>query len=278
MPSIDSRGYRTHFEDDDFTDPWQPAEAVVIQHGFGRNSRFWYHWVPELARRFRVLRRDLRGHGGSADGGELEWSFDGLVDDLGVFIDEVVGGPAHLLAESTGGMIGVGLAARHPDKLRSLTLCAAPTTISVAGQRFFAGEHGSWQEALLHLGSEGWARWLLSQPGTFPSSDQRQLEWAVREFGRASPGALAEYSRIISTTDVAPLLSAVRVPALVLAPTRSAATSLEAQWQIARSIPDATLAPIDGQGHEIYVDRHEDCIRAFLAFVGGVGAGDPASS
>ena len=263
MPVIESRGYLTHFEDDDFTEPWETAETIVIQHGFGRNSRFWYHWVPALARRFRVVRRDLRGHGGSGDGGELEWSFEGLIDDLAAFIDEVVGGPAHLLAESTGGMIGAGLAARHPGRLSSLTLCAAPTTIDAAGQRFFAGEHGSWQEALRDLGSEGWARWLLTQPGTFPSSDRRQIEWAIREFGRASTGALAEYSQIISTTDVAPLLSRIQVPVLVLAPTRSAATSLEAQRQIAASIPNAVLAHIDGLGHEIYVDRHEECIQAF---------------
>jgi hypothetical protein len=29
-----------HYELDDFTDPWKPAETIVIQHGLGRNSRF----------------------------------------------------------------------------------------------------------------------------------------------------------------------------------------------------------------------------------------------
>jgi hypothetical protein len=38
-----------HYEVDDFTDPWKPAETLWIQHGFGRSSRFWYHWVPPLA-------------------------------------------------------------------------------------------------------------------------------------------------------------------------------------------------------------------------------------
>jgi pimeloyl-ACP methyl ester carboxylesterase len=270
MPSIESRGYTTYFEDDDFTDPWRPAETIVIQHGFGRNSQFWYHWVPALAREFRVVRRDLRGHGGSSDGGGLGWSFEGLVDDLAAFIDEVTPGPPHLVAESTGGMVAVGLSARYPEMLRSLTLCACPTTINDAAQRFFAGDHATWQEALVELGSEGWARWLLSQPGTFPSSEPQQIEWAIRQFGRASPAALAEYSRIISTTDVAPLLPQVQVPSLVLAPTASAATSIEAQQRIARSIPDATLVPIDGLGHEIYVDRHEECIRALRQFLDGV--------
>jgi pimeloyl-ACP methyl ester carboxylesterase len=279
VPSIESRGYTTHYEDDDFTDPWRPRDTILIQHGFGRNSQFWYHWVPALAREFRVVRRDLRGHGDSGDGGELRWSFEGLVDDLAAFIDEVSPGPTHLLAESTGGMVAVGVSARHPSKVRSLTLCACPTTINVAAQHFFAGDHVSWQEALVELGSEGWARWLLSQPGTFPSSDPQQIEWAIRQFGRASTSALVEYSRIISSTDVAPLLPQIRVPALVLAPTRSAATSMEAQQRMASLMPDAVLVPIDGQGHEIYVDRHADCVRALRQFVRvvarhGVGGSD----
>jgi pimeloyl-ACP methyl ester carboxylesterase len=267
MPRIRSRGYVTHYEEDDFTDPWRPRETILIQHGFGRNSQFWYHWVPALASEFRVLRRDLRGHGGSSDGGDLDWSLDGLVDDFAAFIDEVSPGPTHLVAESTGGMLAVALCARHPTKLQTLTLCACPTTINDAAQRFFAGDHASWQEALVELGSEGWARWLLSQPGTYPSSEPQQIDWAVQQFGRASSSALAEYSRIISTTDVSELLPQVRVPSLVLAPTRSAATSVEAQRRIARLLPNATLVLIDGQGHEIYVDRRDECLRALRRFV-----------
>jgi len=270
VPCIQSPGYVTHYEDEDFTDPWRPAETILIQHGFGRNGQFWYPWVPALAGQFRVVRRDLRGHGGSGDGGQVDWSFESLVDDLASFIDEVSPGPTHLLAESTGGMLAVGLGARYPGKIRSLTLCACPTTINADAQRFFAGDHASWQEALTELGSEGWARWLLSQPGTFPSSEPRQIEWAIRQFGRASADALVDYSRIISTTDVAGLLPEIRVPTLVLAPTRSAATSIQAQQQIANSIPDAVLVAIDGQGHEIYVDCREECIRALRQFVSGV--------
>ena len=63
MPKVIANNYETHYELDDFTDPWKPAETIVIQHGLGRSSRFWYHWVPLLARHYRVIRRDMRGHG-----------------------------------------------------------------------------------------------------------------------------------------------------------------------------------------------------------------------
>jgi hypothetical protein len=44
MPKVIANNYETHYELDDFTDPWKPAETIVIQHGLGRSSRFWYHW------------------------------------------------------------------------------------------------------------------------------------------------------------------------------------------------------------------------------------------
>jgi hypothetical protein len=43
MPKLIANNYETHYELDDFTDPWKPAETIVIQHGLGRSSRFWYH-------------------------------------------------------------------------------------------------------------------------------------------------------------------------------------------------------------------------------------------
>jgi hypothetical protein len=46
---VKANNYQMHYEVDDFTDPWKPAETLWIQHGFGRSSRFWYHWVPPLA-------------------------------------------------------------------------------------------------------------------------------------------------------------------------------------------------------------------------------------
>ena len=62
MPVIMANGLQTHYYDDNLS---APAEPAWIQHGFGRNANFWWEWVAPLAGTYRVLRRDLRGHGGS---------------------------------------------------------------------------------------------------------------------------------------------------------------------------------------------------------------------
>ena len=52
-----------HYYEDDFSDPWRAAPAILLQQGFSRNGQFWYTWVPLLSREFRVFRPDLRGMG-----------------------------------------------------------------------------------------------------------------------------------------------------------------------------------------------------------------------
>jgi 3-oxoadipate enol-lactonase len=54
-----------YYEDDDFTDPWESAPTILLQHGFSRGARFWYNWVPLLGAEFRILRPDMRGMGQS---------------------------------------------------------------------------------------------------------------------------------------------------------------------------------------------------------------------
>jgi len=48
-----------YYELDDFTPPWRQSETIWIQHGFGRNLRFWSHRVPLLAGHLRIVRRDM---------------------------------------------------------------------------------------------------------------------------------------------------------------------------------------------------------------------------
>jgi 3-oxoadipate enol-lactonase len=50
---------------DDFTDPWRATEPLVMLHPAMSSSRRFYSMVPGLARRFRVIRVDSRGHGAS---------------------------------------------------------------------------------------------------------------------------------------------------------------------------------------------------------------------
>lgn len=270
MPEISHGGYTTHYEDDNFSTPWRCSEVVLIQHGFGRNANFWWHWVPPIASNYRLIRRDLRGHGGSSDCASVPWTFDGLVEDLRDFCDALNIEKIHLIGESTGGMLSVGFAHRFPERVRSLTLCNSPTTINEEGQKFFAGNHGSWQEALKALGAKGWSEWLVQQPGTAVCETAAEKKWVLAQMARTSTQGMIGYSHVISSVDVAPLLPKLKVPTLVLAPTRSSAAPLDAQRAMANDIPGARLAIIDSRGHETYWDRQDECIAAWRDHVASI--------
>ena len=90
MPLVRTGDFDCFYDDDDFTDPWRESETLLIQHGFGRNSHYWNRWVPYLAGHYRVIRRDMRAHGGSGDTGpDYEWSSNKVV--VGVVVE-----PGHI--------------------------------------------------------------------------------------------------------------------------------------------------------------------------------------
>ena len=50
-----------YYQTDNFTDPWTEPETVVLLHGNSENGDVWYGWIPHFARRYRVVRPDMRG-------------------------------------------------------------------------------------------------------------------------------------------------------------------------------------------------------------------------
>ena len=61
MPKVTANNCEMFYEIDDYTDPWRNAPYILLQHGFGRSSKFWYRCVPYLARFYKIIRPDLRG-------------------------------------------------------------------------------------------------------------------------------------------------------------------------------------------------------------------------
>jgi pimeloyl-ACP methyl ester carboxylesterase len=268
MPTVTANDCEMYYAIDDYTDPWvTDTETVWLQHGVGRSSRFWYHWVPALARYYRVLRRDMRGHGQSADPGpNHKWSIDELITDMHAFMDAVGLRQVHYVGESIGGILGVAFAARWPERLKSLTICNSPTTIRRSGEKALSGQHGDVQSALTTAGSRGWGRLLIEQK-IISGKNPAHIEWVVNEWAKTPTHVLQGITRTLDNADTAPLLPRVTVPTLILAPARSPITPLTDQIAMRTSIPNARIAVIEGPGHEIYVDEPEECISALLKFL-----------
>lgn len=103
----------------------QAGDPLVLVHGSWGDHHGWDRIVPALARSFRVLTYDRRGHSQS-EGSTGQGSVREDVSDLGVLIEHLGLAPAHILGNSFGGSIALRLAAERPELFRSVLVHEPP--------------------------------------------------------------------------------------------------------------------------------------------------------
>jgi pimeloyl-ACP methyl ester carboxylesterase len=97
------------------------GEPIVFSHGLLWDTRLFEPQVARLRERYRCISYDHRGQGKST-GGTSRYSMDVLADDAAALIEKLGVAPCHFVGLSMGGFVGIRLAARRPDLIRSLTL------------------------------------------------------------------------------------------------------------------------------------------------------------
>lgn len=257
-----------HYRIDDYTDEWKNAPVMILQHGFGRSSRFWYAWVPYLARHFRIVRPDLRGLGESPVDFDLEngISVEHYIEDLLAMLDEVSPDrPVHYCGESMGGILGMVFAATHPHRLRTLTTVSSPLTVSKQAQETYAFGRTSWQEALREMGSKGWAAAANSKTRFPPGTDQGLMDWYADEMGKSNVDVLIAMSKALSKVDISSYLGRIKTPTLGLYPTGGRRTGPQEE-QIQRGIRGIRFVKMPTEYHAIQCLMPAKCASELLHF------------
>ena len=100
----------------------EPGDTIVLLHGGMSDSDTFLDGIgPPLQQRHRLVAFDRRGHGHTADTDEPFHYDDMATETIGV-LEQAVGGPAHLVGWSDGGIIGLLVALRRPDLIDRLVL------------------------------------------------------------------------------------------------------------------------------------------------------------
>ncbi|MDQ0391600.1 3-oxoadipate enol-lactonase [Labrys monachus] len=246
------------------------APVVVLANGLGADLSMWANQLAVLATSFRVLRYDMRGHGGTgATPGD--YSLDLLAGDLLALLDGLSIARAHLVGASLGGMVGQFLAVHHADRLESLALVA---TSSEAPRK-------AWQERVREVRRDG------VEPQVEPTIDR----WFTPAFRAAHPDLMASMRRMVLRTSrdgyagcaaairdmvLSPVIGRIRVPTLVVAGAADLSTPLPMLEHIAGTIPDARLVAIEEAAHMPPLERPEECNAAIESFLRGLDAGPAA--
>lgn len=262
MPIVSRPGQPDiHYALDDYTDPWRNAPYLILQHGFGRSGRFWYSWVPYLARWFKVVRPDVRGLGRSPASFDLEREFtvENCISDLVAIIDHLGAASVHYCGESMGGILGMVLAATHPQRIRTLTLVSTPVHLNETTKTTYALGHKSESEAQKEMGMQAWVA-ATNRTTRFPgNADPRLLEWYEREFASNNPEVQAAMSRTMHATSALPYLPKIEAPVLGLYPSAGPITSAEQMALLKDNIRNLRVIQLRSDFHKIQLMYPRTC-------------------
>jgi 3-oxoadipate enol-lactonase len=270
MPDLLRSGKpRLHYSLDDYTDPWKNAPYLVLQHGNGRSSRFWYSWVPYLSRYYKVVRPDARGLGSSASDLDLERdvTVDTLVDDLAGICDALGARTVHFCGESMGGILGLAFAATHPDRVRTLTLVSTPVYISDKMKETYSMGHASRVDAMQEMGREAWLKATNRSTRFPPESDPGLLDWYEAEFAKSSADVQLAYAKLVNGANGAGFLPRVKAPVLGLYPTDGPITSAEQERMLVENLRDFRIVHLPTRYHMVHHIAPAACATALLHFM-----------
>ena len=253
-----------HYELDDYTDPWTTPETILLIHGVADTSRAWFAWVPQLARRFRVLRPDLRGFGQSSlPPPHYQWSLGGLAKDLKSLLDQLQISAVHVVGQRVGGSVAMQFAHDYPDTVSSLVVIGGPATLAHSSLN-----PGAWLAQVQREGVESWARTTMGPRLGEVSPAMR--DWWIQEMGKTSPQVMEGIFRYVGTMDITALLPRIQAPTLVITSDRSALAPVETvrDWQ--KRIPNSRLLVLPSSAYHLAATMPEECAAATVKFIGSL--------
>ncbi|MEV0680761.1 SDR family NAD(P)-dependent oxidoreductase [Actinosynnema sp. NPDC050436] len=131
----------------------EEGPVVVLVHGFPDTLRVWHGVAARLGRRFRVVRVDLPGAGGSERPADRSgFLIERVVRELVVVVREI-GQPVHLVGHDWGSVIGWSAVAAEPSAFLSFTSLSGPDLGHV---RDWVARHRWRPLAVLNLVRKSW--------------------------------------------------------------------------------------------------------------------------
>src|SRR6266481_3520119 len=123
------------------------APCIVFSNSLCTTGAMWDAQAAALKAKYRVLRYDQRGHGGT-DAPAGRYAFDTLVADAVALLDALSIERAHFAGLSMGGATALGLAEQHPDRVDRVIVCDSPCMSTPASS-------AQWEERIVVVQQQG---------------------------------------------------------------------------------------------------------------------------
>ncbi|HEV7726386.1 MAG TPA: 3-oxoadipate enol-lactonase [Modestobacter sp.] len=240
------------------------APVLLLSNSLGADLAMWDPQVPALTEHFRVVRYDTRGHGRSpVPAGDS--TIDDLADDVVALLDRLGVAEAHVAGLSIGGMTGLRLAVRDPQRVRTLAvLCSSAYT----------GNAQTWRDRAHTVRTEGTgaiadaviSRWFT--PG-YAAANPDLIARLRATFAAHPDEGYASCCAAIAGMDQRADLARITVPTLVVSGAEDPALPPEHQQAIADGIPGARLLSLSPAAHVANVEQPQQVTDALIAHATG---------
>lgn len=241
------------------------GHVVLLSNSLMSNYAMWDCTIPALTDRYRTLRYDTRGHGGSGTTNG-PYSMAQLADDAIGLLDALHIDKVHFIGLSMGGMIGQQLGARFPERVYSLSLCDTASEMpprNLWEERFATAKH----EGIAGLMPGTLKRWFLDD---FINSSPAEIE-KVRQMilGTGVEGYIACGSAVRDMTHSAMLLK-IKAPTLVLTGRQDPACTVDQATVLHRLIEHSEMIIIENAAHLSNIEQPVAFNTAIRGFIDGV--------
>jgi len=244
------------------------APVVVLGNSLGTSRSVWERQVPALSARFRLLRYELPGHGGSPAPdrpytiAELGTAVRALLDRYGI-------GRTAYCGISLGGIVGMWLAADSPERVSALGLVCTSAYLPPASNWLARAGHVR-AHGLASISAASVGRWFTP---AFAAREPAVTSAFAADLERTDVTGYAGCCAAIAGMDLRPRLGSVTARTLVIAGADDPATPPWYGAQIASGIGGARLLVVRGAAHLANVSSPGQVTAALLSHLLAAPAG-----
>jgi len=264
LPTVNLNGIEIHV-----IDVGEGPQTVVFSHGLLWSHHMFEPQIAALKNRYRCVAWDHRGQGQSEAPPAKIYTIEENYEDAVRLLEHLDLGPVHFVGLSMGGFVGMRLAARRPDLIRSLTLIATAADPEPRENRP-KYRRLSWVVRIfgvIDLLAKQVLPILFGQ--TFlqdPDKTEVRDRW-VRHLKQNSRTIYRAVHGVIEREGVTAELRNIQAPTLVLRGTEDVAIAEHRSRALAAGIRDAVFTAIPGAGHSATIEQPEQVNAAILAFL-----------
>lgn len=242
----------------------ESAPVVVCSHCLAGSSAIWDFQVEILQSKYRVLRYDIRGHGGSS-APEGAYTMEMLASDIAALLKRLAIQKACFIGISMGGMIGQTLALMHPEKVSGLVLCDTACMVPEAMRPVWEDRiRTATEKGMAAMVDETMARWF--SPGFMESHPETTGK--IRDIILKTPvPGFVGCSHAISNFTVHEALFGLSVPTLIMVGENDPGTPVEAARQIHEAIRNSVMKELPGAYHLSNIEAADEFNENLLAFL-----------